>query len=72
MKRIFSVCTVSYTHLVEMYESDSDFHDQLKARAIYNKIACPIQVMLESTLQFQDVYKRQQHTQPQNLSKSEC
>lgn len=26
---------------VEMYESDSDFHDQLKARAIYNKIACP-------------------------------
>lgn len=37
---------------VEMYESDSDFHDQLKARAIYNKIACPIQVMLESTLQF--------------------
>ena len=38
---------------VEMYESDSDFHDQLKARAIYNKIACPIQVMLESTLQFQ-------------------
>ena len=37
---------------VEMYESDSDFHDQLKARAIFNKIACPIQVMLESTLQF--------------------
>ena len=38
---------------VEMYESDSDFHDQLKARAIFNKIACPLQVMLESTLQFQ-------------------
>ncbi len=37
---------------VEMYESDSDFHDQLKARAIHNKITCPIQVMLESTLQF--------------------
>ena len=37
---------------VTMYESDSDFHDQLKARAIYNKISCPIQVMLESTLQF--------------------
>jgi len=36
----------------EMYEFDSDFHDQLKARAIYNKIPCPIQVMLESTLQF--------------------
>lgn len=37
---------------VEMYESDSDFHDQLKARAIFNKITCPIQVMLESTLRF--------------------
>lgn len=36
----------------EMYESDSDFHDQLKARAIFNKITCPIQVMLQSTLQF--------------------
>ncbi len=46
---------------VEMYESDSDFHDQLKARILFNKISCPIQVMLESTLQFQskatgDVY----------------
>ena len=38
---------------VEMYESDSDFHDQLKARILSNKISCPIQVMLESTLQFQ-------------------
>lgn len=37
---------------IEMYESDSDFHDQLKARAIFNKIQCPIQIMLESTLQF--------------------
>lgn len=38
---------------IEMYESDSDFHDQLKARAIFNKIQSPIQVMLDSTLQFQ-------------------
>ena len=38
---------------IEMYESDSDFHDQLKARAIFNKIQLPIQVMLDSTLQFQ-------------------
>lgn len=38
---------------ITMYESDSDFHDQLKARAIFNKIQCPIQVMLESTLLFQ-------------------
>ena len=37
---------------VTMYESDSDFHDQLKARAIYNRITSPIQVMLESTLRF--------------------
>ena len=46
---------------VEMYESDSDFHDQLKARAIYNKIACPIQVMLESTLQFQPKDSRDEY-----------
>lgn len=36
-----------------MYESDSDFHDQLKARALYNHISCPIQVVLESTLRFE-------------------
>lgn len=38
---------------VQMYESDSDFHDQLKARALYNRISSPIQVMLESTLKFE-------------------
>lgn len=38
---------------VQMYESDSDFHDQLKARALYNKVSSPIQVMLESTLKFE-------------------
>jgi len=40
------------SQFVTMYESDSDFHDQLKARAIFNRISCPIQVMLESTLRF--------------------
>lgn len=50
---LFSEENVDISQYVEMYESDSDFHDQLKARAIFNKIACPIQVMLESTLQFQ-------------------
>lgn len=37
---------------VEMYESDSDFHDQLKARAIAERIQAPLQVMLETTLLF--------------------
>lgn len=38
----------------EMYESDSDFHDQFKARAIYEKIQTPIQIMLEDTLLFKN------------------
>ena len=48
---------------VKMYESDSDFHDQLKARAIYNKIICPIQVMLESTLKFQSKDSREEYNE---------
>lgn len=36
----------------QMYEYDSDFHDQLKARAINEHIQVPIQVMLETTLRF--------------------
>jgi len=39
-------------HYNEMYESASDFHDQLKARAIFEKIQTPIQIMLEDTLLF--------------------
>lgn len=38
---------------IQMYESDSDFHDQLKARALFNRISAPIQIMLESTLKFE-------------------
>jgi len=37
---------------VKMLEYDSDFHDQLKARAIFCKIQSPIQIALESTLLF--------------------
>ena len=37
---------------VKMIEYDSDFHDQLKARAIFDKIQSPIQIALESTLLF--------------------
>lgn len=37
---------------VKMAEYDSDFHDQLKARAIFDKIQSPIQIALESTLLF--------------------
>lgn len=39
---------------IEMYESDSDFHDQLKARALQERITVPIQVILEDTLQFKN------------------
>lgn len=49
---LFAEDNEDISQYVEMYESDSDFHDQLKARAIYNKITCPIQVMVQSTLQF--------------------
>jgi hypothetical protein len=37
---------------IDMYESDSDFHDQLKARMLEEKIQAPIQIMLENTLEF--------------------
>lgn len=36
-----------------MYESDSDFHDQLKARVLASRITSPIQVVLDSTLRFE-------------------
>lgn len=37
---------------IEMYESDSDFHDQLKARALQARIQTPLQIILEDTLEF--------------------
>ena len=37
-----------------MYESDSDFHDQMKARILSEKIATPVQIILEYTLLFKD------------------
>ena len=49
---LFAEDNEDISQYITMYESDSDFHDQLKARAIFNKISCPIQVMLESTLRF--------------------
>lgn len=38
-----------YAH---MYETDSDFHDQMKARILSEKIQAPIQIMIEETLLF--------------------
>jgi hypothetical protein len=38
----------------KMYETDSDFHDQLKARILYEKLNVTVQIMLEETLKFQD------------------
>ena len=39
---------------VKMYESDSDFHDQMKARILSEKITIPIQIMIEETLLLKD------------------
>jgi hypothetical protein len=36
----------------KMYEADSDFHDQMKARILAEKIQTPVQIMLENTLLF--------------------
>lgn len=35
-----------------MYNADSDFHDQMKARILSEKIQTPVQIMLEDTLLF--------------------
>jgi hypothetical protein len=37
---------------MSMYESDSDFHDQMKARILAEKVQAPVQIMLEETLHF--------------------
>ena len=39
---------------IQMYEADSDFHDQMKARILSEKIAAPVQIMIEDTLLFKD------------------
>lgn len=38
----------------KMYESDSDFHDQMKARILAERLNVTIQIMLEETLLFKD------------------
>lgn len=35
---------------IKMYESDSDFHNQFKARVLAEKLQTPVQVVLEDTL----------------------
>ena len=37
---------------VKMYEADSDFHDQLKARLLSEKIQSPVQIVIDDTLCF--------------------
>lgn len=39
---------------VDMYESDTDFHDQFKARILAEKVHTPVQIIHERTLQFKD------------------
>jgi len=46
---------------IEMYDSDSDFHDQLKARALQERISVPIQVIIEETLQFKNKTTKEEY-----------
>ena len=43
-------------------DSSSDFHNQLKARLLKEKISIPAQIILEPTLQFRDKYKNLEYS----------
>lgn len=46
---------------IEVLDSSSDFHNQLKARVLKEKLQAPIQVILESTLEFRDRHRLQEY-----------
>jgi hypothetical protein len=45
--------------LNKLVDTSSDFHHLLKARLIQEKISVPVQIILDSTLNFRDKYKNQ-------------
>ncbi|TMI94626.1 MAG: hypothetical protein E6H08_08430 [Bacteroidetes bacterium] len=45
--------------LEKLIDTSSDFHHLLKARLIQEKITVPVQIILDSTLQFKDKYRNQ-------------
>jgi hypothetical protein len=55
-KTLFQRDSVLYSKYIEILDTDSDFHDQLKARLLQEKVNVPIQIVVEPTLQFRDKY----------------
>ena len=51
---LFPVEDEQIASFLKMYESDSDFHDQMKARLLFEKFETPVQIMVEDTLLFRD------------------
>jgi hypothetical protein len=49
-----------YEEEIKALEVDWDFHDQLKARLLFQGILTPVQIILEPTLQFKDKYKEKE------------
>jgi len=47
----------------KLLDASTDFHHLLKARLIQEKIETPVQLILESTLQFKDKYRNQSYEQ---------
>ena len=52
-----------YEDVQRYYDSGEDFHDLLKARVIQEKIKVPIQIVVETTLEFRDKLRRQSYDQ---------
>ena len=50
-----------YEDVQKYYDSSEDFHDLMKARVIQEKIKIPIQIIVETTLEFRDKLTRQKH-----------
>ena len=48
---------------IEIHDSSSDFHNQLKARLLKERVQPPVQVILDSTLQFREKYHLQEYTE---------
>lgn len=48
---------VEYQQMTRYLDTSSDFHNQLKARLLQDKVSVPIQIILEPTLRFRDKYK---------------
>lgn len=56
-KSLFSEFNEAYEEASKILDTSSDFHHQLKARILQEKIGIPIQILLEPTLKFKDKYR---------------